>query len=300
MIFPYVGGRSLPVATTDAGGRFEARCVPGICTVGARARGYAPSMMRLVTGSDNGSVDVHIVMSTIGGSIRGRVVDAAGGPVNDALVRIGRTGHRHVLVQPGSTKGTTPGATYLRTAADGSFEAHGLAPGKQAVAVRGRNFALWRGDCTVLASTAASLHVQLIKGAMCRGFIRHASGLPAGDVLVLLSSGKADPMAELGTMTAKDGSYQLLGLPSGEIELRAETKELGTASTKLLTPPAGKLEWNVLKALGIQLGIVIVIFNLSLTYREMGEEENEIEIFTKVVRFPKMNFRDTFTNRKAK
>ena len=59
-------------------------------------------------------------------------------------------------------------------------------------------------------------------------------------------------------------------------------------------------EKMILKALGIQPGIVIVTFNLSLTYGEMGEEEKEIEIFTKVVRFPKMNFRDTFTNRKAK
>jgi len=60
------------------------------------------------------------------------------------------------------------------------------------------------------------------------------------------------------------------------------------------------LEKMMLKALGIQPGIVIATFNLSLTYREMGEEEKEIEIFTKVVRFPKMNFRDTFTHRKAK
>ena len=56
----------------------------------------------------------------------------------------------------------------------------------------------------------------------------------------------------------------------------------------------------MLKALELQPGIVIATFNLSLTYREMGEKENEIEIFTKVVRFPKMNFRDTLTNRKAK
>ena len=59
-------------------------------------------------------------------------------------------------------------------------------------------------------------------------------------------------------------------------------------------------EKMMLKALGIQPGIVITTFNLSLTYRQMGEEEKEIEIFTKVVRFPKMNFRDTFTNRKTK
>jgi len=58
-------------------------------------------------------------------------------------------------------------------------------------------------------------------------------------------------------------------------------------------------EKMMLKALGLQPGIVIATFNLSLTYREMGEEE-EIEIFRKVLGLPKMNFRDDFTNREAK
>lgn len=60
-------------------------------------------------------------------------------------------------------------------------------------------------------------------------------------------------------------------------------------------------EKMMLKALGIQPGIVIATINLSLTYREMGEEEEEeVEIYTKVFGLPKMNFRDTFTIRKAK
>ncbi|MFB3056617.1 MAG: hypothetical protein ACE1ZQ_05585 [Ignavibacteriaceae bacterium] len=58
------------------------------------------------------------------------------------------------------------------------------------------------------------------------------------------------------------------------------------------------LEMMILKALGIQPGIVIATFNLSLTYREMGEEE--VEIYTKVFGLPKMNFRDNFAKRKAK
>jgi tetratricopeptide (TPR) repeat protein len=54
------------------------------------------------------------------------------------------------------------------------------------------------------------------------------------------------------------------------------------------------------KALELQPGIVIAAFHLSLTYKEMGEEEKEIEMLKKVLEMPKLNFRDSFAKRKAK
>jgi len=54
------------------------------------------------------------------------------------------------------------------------------------------------------------------------------------------------------------------------------------------------------KALELQPGIVIAAFHLSLTYKEMGEEEKEIEMLKKVLEMPNLNFRDTFAKRKAK
>ena len=54
------------------------------------------------------------------------------------------------------------------------------------------------------------------------------------------------------------------------------------------------------KALELQPGIVIAAFHLSLTYKEMGDEEKEIEMLNKVLEMPKLNFRDTFAKRKAK
>ena len=59
-------------------------------------------------------------------------------------------------------------------------------------------------------------------------------------------------------------------------------------------------EKMLLKALELQPGIVIAAFHLSLTYKETGEEEKEIEMLNKVLKLPNLNFRDTFAKRKAK
>jgi len=67
--------------------------------------------------------------------------------------------------------------------------------------------------------------------------------------------------------------------------------------------PEGSFEDSekmMLKALELQPGIVIAAFHLSLTYKEMDEEEKEITMLKKVIELPKVNFRDTFAKRKAK
>ncbi|MCH7771734.1 MAG: hypothetical protein IIA49_12090 [Bacteroidetes bacterium] len=67
--------------------------------------------------------------------------------------------------------------------------------------------------------------------------------------------------------------------------------------------PEGSFENSekmMLKALELQPGIVIAAFHLSLTYKEMDEEEKEITMLKKVIELPKVNFRDTFAKRKAK
>ena len=67
--------------------------------------------------------------------------------------------------------------------------------------------------------------------------------------------------------------------------------------------PEGSFEESermMLKALEIEPRIVIASFHLSLTYKEMGEEEKEIEMLQKVLDLPDNNFRDKFAKRKSK
>lgn len=67
--------------------------------------------------------------------------------------------------------------------------------------------------------------------------------------------------------------------------------------------PDGSLEESekmMLKALSLQPNIVIAMFHLSLTYREMDNEQKEITWLKKVIDAPINNFRDKYAKRKAK
>lgn len=67
--------------------------------------------------------------------------------------------------------------------------------------------------------------------------------------------------------------------------------------------PEGSLEESekmLIKALSIKPGVIIAMFHLSLTYREMDEEEKEIQILEKILALPEKDFRDKYAKRKAK
>ena len=67
--------------------------------------------------------------------------------------------------------------------------------------------------------------------------------------------------------------------------------------------PDGSFEESesmMLKALELKPGVIIAMFHLSLTYKEMGDEEKEIKMLRKILELPEKNFRDKFAKRKAK
>ena len=67
--------------------------------------------------------------------------------------------------------------------------------------------------------------------------------------------------------------------------------------------PEGSLEESeqmMLKAIKMQPGIVIAMFHLSLTYKEIDNEKKEIEWLRKVIDAPITDFRDKYAKRKAR
>jgi tetratricopeptide (TPR) repeat protein len=95
--------------------------------------------------------------------------------------------------------------------------------------------------------------------------------------------------------------YVILGIYNRQISALSWFERL-FANTFFGDVPEGSFEESekmMLKALELQPGIVIAAFHLSLTYKEIGEEENEIEMLKKVLELPSLNFRDTFAKRKA-
>jgi tetratricopeptide (TPR) repeat protein len=95
--------------------------------------------------------------------------------------------------------------------------------------------------------------------------------------------------------------YLILGIYNRQIGALSWFERL-FANTFFGDVPEGSFEESekmMLKALELQPGIVIAAFHLSLTYKEMGEEEKEIEMLKKVIELPNLNFRDTYAKRKA-
>ena len=96
--------------------------------------------------------------------------------------------------------------------------------------------------------------------------------------------------------------YVILGIYNRQIGALSWFERL-FANTFFGDVPEGSFEESekmMLKALELQPGLVIAAFHLSLTYKEMGEDEKEIEMLKKVLEMPNLNFRDTYAKRKSK
>ena len=96
--------------------------------------------------------------------------------------------------------------------------------------------------------------------------------------------------------------YLILGIYNRQIGALGWFERL-FANTFFGDVPEGSFEESeklMLKALELQPGLVIATFHLSLTYKEMGEEDKEIEMLEKVLELPNLNFRDKYAKRKAK
>jgi len=96
--------------------------------------------------------------------------------------------------------------------------------------------------------------------------------------------------------------YVILGIYNRQIGALGWFERL-FANTFFGDVPEGSFEESekmMLKALELQPKIVIATFHLSLTYKEMDEEEKEIAMLKKVIEMPELNFRDKFAKRKAK
>ncbi len=66
--------------------------------------------------------------------------------------------------------------------------------------------------------------------------------------------------------------------------------------------PEGSFEESerlMLKALKLKPGIIIALFHLSLTYKEMDETQKEIKVLKQIIESPERDFRDKFAKRKA-
>lgn len=248
------------VAVTAADGSFTVRAAfsPGL--YGARAPGYSASQLYRFHGDTVEPRDqpLRIVLPANGGAVAGVVVDRAGAPIADAVVRVGKGVTEHILP---TSQGAPPLPAQVRTDADGRFLALGVPAGTQAVQVRAPLLAPWQGSCEVAANGTAALRVVLDQGVTCLGVVRQEDGAPAAGMPVRV--GQEGDFLRYFAVAAADGSFALHGLPTGTFEVWAHSYErgrsqLGRASVTLHGEPGATLHAELLLSNGLALrGIVV-------------------------------------------
>ncbi|MCR9248142.1 MAG: sigma-70 family RNA polymerase sigma factor [bacterium] len=216
--------------TSDERGEFELRDLPTLVLVGARSHGYASSRLAFVRARPNNDVEIELELTKPGGTLVGTVLDPAGEPVPDAVVRAGAgrvSGHTATL------HGAPPIAGFGRTDAKGQFEITGLAAGPQPVEVWATDLAPWRGECEIAANHTVAVRVDLAPGARLAGTAQNAAGQPAPRAEVEI--GSASDFIRFTTRTDSTGAFEFSGLPSGELQVTAEHAEFGKATQNVVT-----------------------------------------------------------------
>lgn len=160
---------------------------------------------------------------TRGGSVRGRVLDAHGAPVSGAQVRLAGGGRAPSNLGLPEGFWLNPARNPARSGADGSFHLAGLPPRDGPVELRASHPEHPPGRSEPFAfarlGQEVTLEIRLAQGGTVTGQVR-LDGAPA-PLRVFWESAEGN-----GWTRANDrGDYRIVGVPSGELALRARLDE---------------------------------------------------------------------------
>lgn len=217
------------VATTDLTGRFRVRGASPHYSIGARADGHGASKAQKLMARD-GQADVRLELGPAGGTVEGIALDPDGVALADVRVTIGSYAWGNSLVADDPPRPARP-----RTDAEGRFRALGIPPGEHLVKAIAPGLLPWSGKCQVTANAPTSLTIAFARGNTLRGTLRDADGHPFGDVLVGARQGELD----WDEVIAPDGTFELAGLPDGEIDVKVDAEGKGEARARVVMLPGG-------------------------------------------------------------
>lgn len=239
-----VGTVAEALAVTGPDGRFEVRTGFDAALVGARAEGHAPSAVRPVSSGEGAEAEVRLVLGPPAGTVEGQVVDALGQPIVGALVQVGA----YTLIL-GMNAGPFP--ALVRSDADGRFRALGVLPGAQPVEARAVGRAPWKGRVEVAAHLTVPMRIVLEAGGTLRGRVVDGQGAPAAAAEVEV--GGWQDLAHYRTSAAVDGTFELSGLPTGDIVLAARHDVAGRAELPVRTVGGQVTECEVRLSRGLEV-----------------------------------------------
>jgi RNA polymerase sigma factor (sigma-70 family) len=198
-------------------GTFEIEVVgPGIYDIQARAEGYVPAWSQRINTDQNSTV--LISLSPGGGSIRGRVLDKDGRPIDNATViplsKACGTSYttKHVFVsQEGAVKTNGTGEFLLMELPEG-YETIKIIHPDYTFVIEG-DIEVKDGQCT------DNINVILPKGAIIEGVVYNQNGEPQAGVVIYAqnkighSITSDDPSILATAVSESNGFYRITGLP---------------------------------------------------------------------------------------
>ena len=171
----------------------------------------------VTAGATTSNIDATMIL---GGSITGRVTDASGAAILDAIV---------VAYDSNNTGG--PNVSYAKTDADGNYNLQGLPTGNYRVEFDGTGSGFFRqyynnspdmaGSAPVsvtVSKATTGVNASLVKGASISGVVTNSSG--AGIQGVFVTDYDVNNNWAAYTITDVSGNYLIQALPTGSYKLR--------------------------------------------------------------------------------
>lgn len=276
--FGYAWSSGRVVGAADDGGAFTLAHLPAGASLGAFAAGFGPSPLvdlDLVDHS-NPPAEVVLQLSGDGGTLLGRVTDAAGEAIVGAAVVAGARPRN--IDHRGSGYAEQWTARYTETDDDGRFALVSLKTGAIPVAVRADGYGIWRSEATIAADVPTTLAVQLQAGATITGRVTDGAGAPAAEATIraydreprttFLAGGQIDFDEEfgyVGNVSDVDGNYRVEGVSPGTVHIfaqekfdRSEGKTLVWVRAALEVAPASDVTWDPVLEAGRQIAGVVL------------------------------------------
>ena len=246
----WAGQSSRVLTQSNEAGEFELPGVGASCSVGARAAGFAPSMLHGITGKDGERLAIRIPLAIGGGALLCAVLQLDGTPAAAATVVVGLEGEQNHPVRMADGSHGVQIPSRRRTDDDGTVRFASVPTGEVPVAVRLRGHAPWTGSVRIAAGSPRSMEVRLDRAAELVGHVRDTDGEPLAEAWV--EAGRSGWLEAASTRTGADGSYRLSSVALGE--LRVEVQAAGRRKVERIRVRAGQTtHWDPVLPSGREL-----------------------------------------------
>ncbi|MGH9361717.1 MAG: MSCRAMM family protein, partial [Thermoanaerobaculia bacterium] len=245
------------VAATGDDGRFRLRHVELRRFIGARAPGFAPSLLRSIEGRPASLLAIRIVLDQPGVAVEGVVVGPDGNPVANAIVKIEKEAGGLLWTPDGIEIRHAP--LSARTDGDGAFAFDCVPVGDLTIAARSEGLVPLKEPIAVPEDGLAGVRIELEEGVTVAGTVRTPEGDPAPGAVVGIGTAETNTahesgdLASLATSARQDGSYRLAGVKPGEFEVRAHGHGKGKASARFTAQAGEVVRWDARLTLGLEI-----------------------------------------------